>query len=121
MSETGLYSGLYQNLHEVADLVDRVLVNIKTGGTSADSPSRQELGRLLIKLAQNQPDDLPTRLIQLALQNRSDMSRIDLARVGEALVSEEIHEDTIRRLELIAHVLEEEQARAMSRIQRWTG
>jgi len=119
MSETGLYSGLYQNLHEYADLVDRVLVNIKTGRSSENDPSRQELGELLIQLAQDQLDDLPVRLIQLALQNRSDVSRADLDRAGKALVSEEIDEDTIRRLELIAQVLEEEQTRAMSRIQRW--
>jgi hypothetical protein len=121
MSETGLYSSLYQNLHEYADMIDRVLVNIKTGRVLPKSPSRQELGKLLIQLAKEQSDDLPARLIQLSLQTRSDVSSADLVNVGKALTSGEIHEDTIIRLEAIAQVLEEEQARAMSRIQRWTG
>lgn len=121
MSETGLYSSLYQNLHDYADMIDRVLVNIKTGRVLPKSPTRQELGRLLIQLAEEESDNLPARLIQLSLQARSNVSRAELTNVGKALISGEIHEDTIIQLEGIAQVLEEEQAKAMSRIQRWTG
>jgi hypothetical protein len=121
MSETGLYSGLYQNLHECAELVDQVLVHLKTGKSLPEDSSRQALGRLLTQLAEEQPDDMPTRLIQLLLRNRRDVSSADLARVGRALNLGDIEVDTINQLEAIAQALEEEQSRAMARIQQWTG
>jgi hypothetical protein len=121
MSESGLYSGLYQNLHECADLVDKVLINLKTGKNLKNDSFQQMLAVLLLELAEDQSDNLPARLIQLLLHNQNNVTRADLVRVGNALKTGAVLEETIYQLETIAQALEAEQGRAMARIQQWTG
>lgn len=121
MSETGLLSGIYQQAHKYADLVDRVLVNIKNGESSVHDPARKELSTLLLRTTDKTSNDLPTRLLIIALKGKNDVDQINLAQVGKTLLSsEEIKQETIDQLETFAQALEDEEIDAMTRMRRWT-
>jgi len=48
MSDASLFSGLYQQIHEYAELLDDVLVNLKENTSSLEDKSRQELASFLL-------------------------------------------------------------------------
>lgn len=121
MSETGLLSGLYQQAHKYADLVDRVLINIKTGYKLSDDPARKELSTLLIQTEDQSSEDLPTRLLLMVLENRNQLNQVNLAQLGKRLLAQvDVEEETIAQLESFAQALEEEQVEAMMRMRQWT-
>ncbi len=119
MSDTSLYSSLYEQIREYAELVDDVLIKVKEGNSSPGDASRQKLGRLLMNFAEDRWDDLPTRLIGLMLHDKSDFDQSNWARVGKALTSSELNESVVESLESLARSLQEEHAEAVSRIQGW--
>jgi len=121
MSETGLLSGLYQQAHKYADLVDRVLINIKTGYKANDDPARKELSALLIQTEDQSSEDLPTRWLLMVLENRSQFNQVNLAQLGKKLLAQgDVDQETIGQLESFAQALEEEQVEAMMRMRQWT-
>jgi len=121
MSETGLLSGLYQQAHKYADLVDRVLINIKTGYKLSDDPARRELSTLLIQTEDQSSEDLPTRLLLIVLENRNQLNQVNLAHLGKRLlIKGDVDQETIDQLESFAQALEEEQVDAMTRMRQWT-
>lgn len=121
MSETGLLSGLYQQAHKYADLVDRVLINIKTGYKANDDPARKELSALLIQTEDQSSEDLPTRWLLMVLENRNQFNQVNLAQLGKKLLAQgDVDQETIAQLESFAQALEEEQVEAMMRMRQWT-
>lgn len=120
MSETGRLSGFYQQAHKYADLVDRVLINLKTGLGSLDDPARKELSSLLMHIADETSEDLPSRLLLIGLQSRSNFRELNLANIGKTLLSQEVvAPEIIGKLEDLARALEEEEVDAMVRMRRW--
>jgi len=115
MSDASLFSGLYQQIHEYAELLDDVLVNLKENTSSLEDKSRQELASFLLDLTNEQCEDLPVRLIALALRNNK-VNLAEIADIGQALQSTEIDESDIELLEQLAQSLEQEQAGAMERM-----
>lgn len=120
MSDIGLYSGFYQQIHEYTKLLDQVLSDLKKGIGSPEDEGRRKLSDLLIKLVDEPVDDLPTRLIFLQLQASGSFNSSDLAEAGQALRSPIVGENVVNWLEYFAQTLGEEQARAMARVRRWT-
>lgn len=121
MSETGLLSGLYQQAHKYAELVDRVLVDLKTESSSLGDAGRKELGILLTGISDESLKDLPSHLLIIVLKSRNNLRQLNLGQVGRALLSDEIIDSqVIENLEAFAQALEQEEVDAMTRMRRWT-
>lgn len=120
MSDTSLYSGLYQQIREYAEMVDDVIIDLKEGTSSPSDAHRKELGELLVKLAGDRWDDLSTRLVALMLRDKGDIAQAEWARVGNALLSSKTDSSVVEPLEHLARSLEQEQAGVMERIRGWS-
>lgn len=118
-SDTGLFSGLYQQTRECAELVDQVLIQIKDGTSSPKDKSRQELSKFLIHLGNNEWEDLSSRLIILVLRGKEDFAEAQWSRAGSALLSSEVDTSVVELLEQLARSLEQEQTGAMERMRGW--
>lgn len=116
MSDTSLYAGLYKYACALAELVDNVLVEIKTKPKSYVSSERKRLGEMLIEVSMNQRPDLSSRLLALMLGDIPRTRPMGWQRVGQALLSEKVDERVVGELESLARALENEQLRAASRI-----
>lgn len=116
MSDTGLFSGIYEQVREYAEMLDKVLIHLKDGSSSQEDPERQELGRLFVKLAEPTYDDPSNRRAVLLLSGVSALSSKDLKRAGEMLLGSEKDGRSLATLERFAHDLEQEGASAMARM-----
>ncbi len=117
MSETGLFSGTYDQIRQYAVMLDDVLIRMKEGTSSPDDPQRQNVGKLLIKLAGPNYDDPSNRLAVLILHETVGLPAAEMLRAGETLLGGVVSDQHIETLERFAQGLEQEQARAMARIE----
>ncbi len=118
MSDTGLYTGIYQHIHHYADLVDKVLISLKNNAPP-DKSMRDELGAFLTKLGGDEYDDPSTRLTILVFHGSGEIAREEMVNSGQKLLEGAIDPELIKLLEKFAQLLEQQQHRALSRIQRW--
>ena len=116
MSEIGLYSGLYTRLRVHAELLDRVLINLKTGNSQPSDEDRQKLARLLIALSKSTSDDFSTQLLAILLRDADKSNLAEWGKVGRTLLSTEIQPDIIVKLEKLANILEYERAHTFTRM-----
>lgn len=116
MSDIGLNSGLYGQMREYAELLDDVLVGLKTGTALPDDDSRQRLADFLTALGADNWQDIPTRVIAMLLRDKAHVEKNDWPALASALLSGEVDEVVINKLEGLAWSLEQEQAVAMARI-----
>lgn len=116
MNNPGLYSSVYQLIREYAELVDTVLINLKSKTSQVNDPARQRLGELLINLAGETWDNLPIRMIALILRDKDRTRQQKWEKLGKALLSEQFDTSGIRELEELAVALEHEQAGAISKM-----
>lgn len=116
MSNPGFYASIYEQIREYAELVDNVLIGLKSGTSSSNDPKRQELGNLLITLAGDSWDSLPTRMIALKLRDRYNTSQKKWAQLGRMLLTEQSDPSVIKDLETLAVALEQEQSGTIKRM-----
>jgi hypothetical protein len=116
MSEAGLYSGLYDQIREYAELLDTVLIGLKGGTSYPDDESRRKLSNFLTSLGSRRWTDLSTRLVAILLRDKSDVDEREWVRAGNALLSPEVDGSVIELLENLALSLEQEQVGAMARL-----
>jgi hypothetical protein len=116
MSDTSLYAGLYEEMRGYAELVDDILLDLREDARSPDIAARQRLGGMLVKLAENQYDELSSRLIILILQDRRSISRSDMLKIGRGLLSPHVEHSVVAALETFAHALEQAQADTLTRM-----
>lgn len=121
MSDTSLYSGLYQQMREYSALLDQVLISLKDGSSSQDDPRRKRLACFLLDLAGETPDNLCVRLISLVLSERGPIDKDEWRRLGNALLAPGLDAAVIPRLERLASSVEHEQVRVMARMRGDTG
>lgn len=117
MSEVGSQSGLYEELHECAELIDGVLSDLKDGLACDDSTDCQELGKLLIGLNKRNWTQTPSRTLAILLGLFRATDRQAWALLGTSLIENQASETTMVRLEELAGLLEQEQQSVMARIQ----
>jgi hypothetical protein len=115
MSDIGLNSGLYGQMREYAELLDDVLIGLKTN-VALPSDSRQRLADFLTALEADNWQDVPTRVIAILLRDKAYVEKNDWPALASALLSDEIDETVINKLERLAWSLEQEQSIAMARI-----
>ncbi|MEN4012455.1 MAG: hypothetical protein ROW48_10505 [Bellilinea sp.] len=116
MNNPGLYASIYQLIGEYAELVDTVLINLKSDTCPINDPSRQKLGNLLIALSGNTWDSLPIRMIALLLREKQVTNHNKWAKLGESLLAGQVDIIGIKDLEDIAKALENEQISAMTKM-----
>jgi hypothetical protein len=115
MSSTGLYSGLYQTFYKAATLVDDVLVTLGTRN-SCETDVCKELGQLLIDLASEEKRNLSVQMLAMALRDNHRLSPTNRREAGEALLSNQVDQQTLEVLEELSRVLEQMQAQSLSRM-----
>ncbi len=121
MSETGLLSGLYRQAHKYAELIDKVLMDLKSDPNSKGNPVRKELGTFLQQISEESITDVSTSLVVAALDSRKSLLKLDLGNIGKKLLSDgPVDPKIIEGLDLLAQVMEEKEVDAMTRMQRWT-
>jgi hypothetical protein len=109
MSETGLYSGLYSTVRQMAELVDSVLLGIKAGTRGDEKGERQRLGTLLIRIAEPSSDDLVSHLLGIVVKD-SRKPGFDPVELGNWLLGPSIPFESINTLETLAVILENERS-----------
>jgi uncharacterized Ntn-hydrolase superfamily protein len=116
MNDTGLFSGIYEGIRNRADLLDRVLVQLKAGTSAPGDSERRQLAAWLKSLADAGTSDYSARMIQLLLRSQRQSLQQGWAEIGESLDSGQVSSDVIDRLEELARALEKEQATALARL-----
>jgi hypothetical protein len=116
MSTIGLYSNLYSRLAECAELLDRTSIQLKQQQEpTVVSEQQKELGELLASLGKS-PKRLDAQLLAVLLQEDPRTSLSKWAKLGEALLSNQITDKEINELENLAKVIEYERASTFSRM-----
>lgn len=116
MNNPGLYASIYQQIREYAELVDTVLISIKSGTSDVRDPERQKLSNLLIILAGNTWDSLPTRLVALLLRDKDNTNQQKWEKLGKSLLSDRLDPSITKDLEDLAVALEQEQVGTITKM-----
>ena len=116
MSDTGLFSGIYQGIRDHADLLDRVLVRLKAGTSVPADDERQRLAAWLASLAESLTMDSSARTIRVLLRGRGPALQQGWAELGQSLRTGPVDVKIVDRLEELARALEREQAAALARL-----
>jgi hypothetical protein len=116
MSEIGQQLGFYEELYEQAELVDKVLLEIKVNGEIERESHISELGQMLIDLGKDDWQTAPARLFIILFKDFSRSKRKEWSKVGENLIARKFDSDTVTKLEKLADVLEQEQTNVMARV-----
>ena len=120
MSYSGLYSGLYVRLRDYAQLMDDVLIGLKTGNSSPSDQRRKELAELLLGTSATTPSSLSSQILQISLQTQARVDRRQLDEVGKALLAPEPGPNLIAKLEMLATALEHERAGIVAKMRGHT-
>lgn len=116
MSDTGLFSGIYQGIRDHADLLDRVLVRLKAGTSHTQDEDRQRLAAWLNSLGESHALDSSANMIRVLLRGQGAGVQQGWGEIGESLRLEEVSPPVISRLEALARALEREQSAALARL-----
>ena len=99
MSDIGVHSNVYQRVRDYGQLIDEVLLGLRTSISSASDPARRKLGELLAGLASLQQTDLRTAWLSMLIAADTS-SRSAWAQVGRALLSTTVDAEVIDMLSL---------------------
>ncbi|MCE9561157.1 MAG: hypothetical protein K8U57_03795 [Planctomycetes bacterium] len=116
MTDTGLFSGIYQGIRDHADLLDRVLVRLNAGTSTTQDEDRRRLAAWLCSLGADQTADASAAMIRVLLRGQGAGVRQGWGEVGELLRLELVGPPVIDRLEELARALEREQATVLARL-----
>jgi hypothetical protein len=116
MSNTGLYSGLYAWVRQYAELLDEVIIRLKSGESTPNDPGRRKLAALLFAVEKSVPVDLSSQLLAVLLREQDAGRPGQWSEVGEALLSQDVGPPVIDRLERLARAIEHERAGMFSKM-----
>jgi len=116
MSHTGLYSGLYSRIRGYAELLDDVIIRLKSGESTPNDPARQQLSKLLLGLGKSPPADLSAQLLAALIKEQAGDQPGNWSGVGEALLAHDVSPRLIDRLEHLALAIEHERAGMLSKM-----
>lgn len=116
MSEIGQQLGFYEELYEQAELIDKVLLEIKINQNLQNTTHSNELGEMLVSLGDEAWQNSSARLFIILLRDFRRSKRQEWVTVGEKLISRLIDDESVSKLEKLASILEQEQTNVMARI-----
>lgn len=116
MSTTGLQSGLYRDIRQLAELFDAALIALKSTTSPGDPSKPRQLGTILLRLA-NPPATAPhDQLLASLLAGCRRGSRTRLGELGNALMAGTASPRVLDDLEALAGLLEQERAGTFAKI-----
>jgi hypothetical protein len=115
MSNPSAHSGLYSTIRGLAELVDGVLLDLKSGLATERGDRRRQLGNLLVRVADATNRDLKSNVFRVLVRD-SSKGQFDLDRVGKQLLADDGGKDSIDKLELLASILENERTSMLARM-----
>jgi hypothetical protein len=115
MSDIGVHSNVYQRVRDYGQLIDEVLVRLRSAASSPSDPPRRRLGELLVGLQATSPN-LQTAWLGMLIGGIDSTARAEWARVGRALLSASIDSSVIDQLEELAGRLEERRTEALTKM-----
>lgn len=116
MSDIGVHSNVYERVRDYGQLVDEVLLGIRSKKTTPKDPARRKLGELLVGLGSATPTDLQTAWLGMLIGSADPKTRDRWVRTGNALLSANIDGDALDRLEQLARRLEERRTDALAKM-----
>jgi hypothetical protein len=114
MSDTTLYSSLYQQISEYAEQVDEVLVALVTH--RHDPALFRQMAETLKQIVDPVEGQLANRMIAEMIFTEEIVGRSDLEMAVDALETDHVNETTRDIIERLARSLEQERTKAMARI-----
>lgn len=115
MSATGLFSGLYSRIRQYAELLDDVIIQVKSKECDPGDPRRKKLAKLLIAIDDETAADLATQLLAILVREQRE-GRSGWAEVGQALLGPDVPHSVIPRLEELARAIENERAGMLAKL-----
>lgn len=115
MSATGLFSGLYARVREYAELLDDVILQVKSKEGGPADPRRKKLAKLLIAIDDGPAADLATQLLAVLVRERRQ-GVAGWADVGRALLAQDVPGSVVPRLEELARAVENERAGVLAKL-----
>ncbi len=116
MSDLGLFTILYDEIREQAELLDQILLKLKTGGSNVEDADRQKLAQILEDMAQGQTTDLSTQMLELSLRASAMNTPTKWKRVAEQLRARTVEKEAVEMLESVANSLEVQRAGTVARM-----
>lgn len=110
MSDPGLYTNLYAQLRDCAELIDQVIIDLETGGSSATMKMRETLASLLRTLQAAPSSSLDATLLATVLREKRVAGKANWNEIAEAIDRGECSRAVIAQLEELARLLESERA-----------
>jgi len=108
-SDPGLYTHLYAQLRDCAELIDHVIVDLETNGM-AGVKEREALAGLLRALQAAPASSLDAVLLANVLRENRIASRANWSEIADAIDRGDASKAMIGRLEELARILESERA-----------
>ena len=116
MSDTGLYSGVYQKIGEYADLVDNVLIMMIADQIEGKNTNYNKLGGILLALAEKKNINTSITYVSMTIEDTNLLTEKQLQRLGQNLVDGAVDDKDIITLERFAQLLERERTKVMARM-----
>jgi hypothetical protein len=117
MSEPGLYAHLYSHIRDCAELIDDVIVDLETGGSTGARSERETLASLLRTLEVAPFTTLSTTLLSTLLRDRPMSVPPDWGKIADGIVLGDASKAVLEPLGELARALESERAGVQARIQ----
>ncbi len=115
MSSSSVYLGLYSAVRSLAELVDGVLLDLKSGRATERGDRRRQLGNLLIQVADANNRDVNNNVFRVLVRD-SSKGQFDPGDVGKQLLKDDQGKGSIDKLELLAGILENERTSMLARM-----
>ncbi len=116
MSEPGLYTHLYGQLRDCAELIDQVIIDLETSGRIASAKEREALAELLRALQTAPASSLDAVLLANVLRKNRIAGRANWDEVADAIDRGDASKMVIGQLEELARILETERAEMHARM-----
>ena len=117
MSDPGLYTHLYVQLRDCAELIDQVIVDLETTAGTSGAKQREALSSLLRTLQSAPASNLSTTLLANVLRESRAAGKANWNEIADAIDRGDASKAVIGQLEELARALESERAEMHARIQ----
>ncbi len=94
MSNPSVHSGLYSAVRGLAELVDRVLLDLKSGLATERGDRRRQLGNLLVRVADTSNRDVNSNVFRVLVRD-SSKGQFDPGAIGKQLLADDTDERTV--------------------------
>ena len=116
MGDLGLYTSLYSQLSDCAELIDDVIIDLELTNGNGETKQRKALSGLLRTLDTAPTSDLRTVLLWNVLRENKGQQHSNWGKIADAIDRGDASKNTISHLEKLARVLELEQAKINARM-----